>query len=575
MKVLHILFNRLFFLNLDNYHPAKFIFLTFLFSIGVAFLDGTIDYFFFVEEDSLLDALFFDVSVFEIYIRSMIVITFTIFGSLTSLFINRIKRDKELLAESELKFKTVATYSNDWIYWIAPDKSYYFISPSCETITGYSIGEFENNNNFLNDIIHPDDREMFVNHENLSLKGKGLEEFQFRIITKTNEIKWIHHLCQPVYKNNIYLGHRVSNRDLTKLKKAEDELTKIGERLKEANRTLKELVEQRTIEMTTFMTQCPYPRAVYDKNGDLINCNPAWQSEFPTNAEKNNIYTHHLVKNSRLEDKIKKVFNIGEGFKSHPIYYEELDKMLVLDFYAIKNSKYEIEKVVLNVEDITEHTRHKELSKELETRKDLIGEIFDYLEADRRHISKDLHDRIGQNLMLIKMNAELIKDANLYAPEKSDEIVDLTIKTSKEIKEIIYSLYPVEIEKYGLCESIRNMVNRIDELTDMKFDIKFVGEYKPMSKRLELAIFRVIQEALNNITKHSKANNVKLNINFKANIILGMISDDGVGINNTSPEETKYGMKFMEERIESVGGYFELNSENKKGTSIHFEIPIN
>jgi PAS domain S-box-containing protein len=548
--------------------------MAFLFSIGVAFLDGIIDYFFFMEEESILDALFFDVSVFEIYIRSMIVITFTIFGALTALFINRIKRDKELLAESELKFKTVATYSNDWIYWIAPDKSYYFISPSCETITGYSISDFEKNINFLDDIIHPDDREMFVNHESNSLKGESLEEFQFRIITKAKETKWIHHLCQPVYKDNIYLGHRVSNRDLTKLKNAEDELTRIGERLKEANRTLRDLVEQRTIEMTTFMTQCPYPRAVYDKNGDLINCNPAWQSEFPTNADKNNLYNHYLVKNSRLEDRIKHVFNIGEGFKSHPIYYEEIDKMLVLDFYAIKNSKYEIEKVVLNVEDITEHTRHKELSKELETRKDLIGEIFDYLEADRRHISKDLHDRIGQNLMLIKMNAELIKDANLYAPEKSDEIVDLTIRTSKEIREIIYSLYPVEIEKYGLLESIRNMVNRIDELTEMKFEIKFAGDYKPMSKRFELAIFRVIQEALNNIAKHSKANSVKLNINFKSNIILGMISDDGVGINKLSRDESKYGMKFMEERIESLGGYFELNSENKKGTSIHFEIPI-
>lgn len=575
MKVLHILLKRLFVLNMDNYHPAKFIFITFLFSIGVAFLDGTIDYFFFLEEDSLLDALFFDVSFFEIYIRSMIVFTFTIFGGLTALFINRIKRDKERLAESELKFKTVATYSNDWIYWIAPDKSYYFISPSCETITGYSISEFEANNNFLDDIIHPDDKAIFIEHENVSLKGKCLEEFQFRIVTKSNEIKWIHHLCQPVYKDNVYLGHRVSNRDMTTLKMAEDELTKIGDRLIQANKTLKELVEQRTIEMTTFMTQCPYPRAVYDKNGELINCNPAWQSEFPTNPKNNNLYNHPLVKNSKLEDKIKKVFNIGEGFKSHPIYYEELDKMLILDFYAIKNSRYEIEKVVLNIEDITEQTRSHELSKELETRKDLIGEIFDYLDAERRHISKELHDRIGQNLLLIKMNAELIKEAKLYVPEKSDEIVKLIIETSKEIKEIIYSLYPVEIEKYGLKESIQNMVNRINKITDIKFTIKFIGGNNTIPKKLELAIFRVIQEALNNITKHSKASNVKVDININHKMILGLISDDGMGFNDVHRDETKYGMRFMEERIESLGGYFEVNSKIKNGTSVHFEIPIN
>ena len=574
MKVLHILFNRLFFLNLDNYHPAKFILIAFLFSIGVAFLDGTIDYFFFMEEDSLLDALFFDVSIFELYIRSMIVITFTIFGALTSLFINRIKLDKELLAESELKFKTVATYSNDWIYWIAPDKSYYFISPSCENITGYSIKDFEKNTNLLDDIIHPDDREMFVKHENISLNGSSLEEFQFRIITKSNEIKWIHHLCQPVYKNNIYLGHRVSNRDLTKLKSAEDELTRIGERLQNANSILKDLVEQRTIEMTTFMTQCPYPRAVYDNKGNLINCNPAWKNQFSID-QNNNIYNHPLIKNSKLEDKIKKVFNIGESYKSHPIYYEDLDKMLILDLYAIKNSYYEIEKVVLNIEDITEQTRSKELTEKLENRNDLISEIFDYLDAERRHISKELHDRIGQNLLLIKMNAELIKDPNLYSPEKSDEIIELIISTSREIREIIYSLYPVEIEKYGLQESIRNMVNRIDKITNIKFTIKFIGQNNKIPKRLELAIFRVIQEALNNITKHSKASNVKVDININHKMILGLISDDGMGFSDVHRDETKYGMRFMEERIESLGGYFEVNSKIKNGTSVHFEIPIN
>ena len=368
------------------------------------------------------------------------------------------------------------------------------------------------------------------------------------------------------------MGRRVSNRDITKLKTAEKELSELSIKLKNTNEILKDLVEQRTNEITTFMTQCPYPRAVYDKDGKLINCNPVWKVEFSNDSD--NIYDLPLIKNSNLDEKIKNVFRMGDGFKSHPIYHEAIDKMLILDFYSIRNSKYEIEKIVLNVEDITEQTKSKELSKELETRKDLIGEIFDFLDAERRHISKELHDRIGQNLMLIKMNAEIIKEAKMFAPEKSDEIVELTLQTSKEIKEIIYSLYPEEIEKYGLKESIRNMTNRISNISDLEIELNFYGDYNPLNKRLELSIFRVVQEAFNNISKHSKANKAILDLHFKSNIIQGQISDDGIGFDQQILSVDKFGIKFMEERIDNLDGYLELNSKKNEGTIIHFEIPL-
>ncbi|MBW2998525.1 sensor histidine kinase, partial [Candidatus Woesearchaeota archaeon] len=413
---------------------------------------------------------------------------------------------------------------------------------------------------------------IFDNH-NLFSHGHS-DEIQFRIVTKDNKIKWLHHLCQPVIKNNEYLGSRVSNIEITKLKNTEFELSKLSEELKKVNKSLYEMVHQRTVEITTFMTQCPYPRAVYDISGKLVSSNPAWNNELKLRNGKENIYDNPLIKYSKLESKIKKVFETGEKFKSHPIYYEQFDKMLILDFYSIKNRKEEIEIIVMNVEDITEQTRSEALSKEIETRKDLIGEIFDFLDAERRNISKELHDRIGQNLMLIKLNAELIKDANLYAPEKSDEIVELTIDTTKAIKQIIHSLYPEEIEKYGLKESIKNMVNRISKLTPINIDLNFRGQYIPLNKRQELAIFRVIQETLNNATRHSKAENISIDIQFTSNMLLGIITDNGIGFRKQSSDSTKFGIKFMEERMENIGGYFELNSRLKEGTTVHLEVPI-
>lgn len=576
MKIFKKIFNKRFIPNIENYNPTKFIFLTFLFSICVALLDGVIYYFFFMEEKSFLGALFFHVSLFDIYIRIMIIITFTIFGSLTALFINKIKKHKEQLAESELKFKTFVTHSKDWVYWITPDKSFYFISPSCKEIAGYSTEEFSNNIDLIDKIIYKEDQELFIEHEYNSLKGKNLDELEFRIVTKSNEIKWIHHLCQSIYSvDGKYIGHIVSNRDITKLKETQNELAKLSNQLQNTNRTLEELVDQRTMEMKTFMIQCPYPRAIYDNKGNLVSCNPAWDNAFDSYNGEKIIYNNLIIKNSKLNDKVKKVFQTGERFKSYPVYIEELDKILIFDFYSIKNKKNEIEKIVCNIEDITEQARTKELAEELETRKDLVGEIFDFLDAERKHISKELHDRIGQNLMLIKMNAEMQQESNSTDLTKINEIIELTRETTKEIKEIIYSLYPEEIEKYGLTESIQNMINRVSKLSKIKFEVKFFGENIVLNKRYELAIFRVSQEALNNITKHSNATEACFEYHFKPNIIFGKIYDNGVGFNlEEEKRESKYGLKFIRERIESIEGQLELYSEINRGTTIYFEIPL-
>ncbi len=577
MNTINKLLSKVFSLTTENLKPGMLVLFGFFFSIVVVFLDGVFDHLFF-NYTTIFNVFSFDIDSHEIFMHLMLIVTFTIFSLLVALLLSKIKKEKEKLEKSELKFKTIAEYSKDWIYWITEDKSFNFISTSCKNITGYSVSDFINNPEFLDKIIYHEDRDSFIKHEIDSLKGKNLDEIEFRIVTKDNKIKWIHHLCQSVYdeKGN-YIGHRVSNRDITKLKETQHKLAETSSQLQKANKKLEEIIDQGMNEIQTFMTQCPYPRAIYDSKGNLVNFNPAWKEEFESLNIGENIYNHPLIKNGKLEKKIRKVFKTGESYKSHPVYSEEIDKMLTLDLYSIKNKKNKIEKVVCNIEDITEQTKHKELSRELETRRDVVGEIFDFLDADRKYISQELHDRIGQNLMLIKMNAELQKDAEVFDPMKSEEIINLTLQTSKEIKEIIYSLYPAEIENYGLIQSIQNMIHRISKLSKIKFNVEFFGDYKPLSKRYELSIFRISQEALNNITKHSQATEAKFEYYFRPKIVTGIISDNGIGFNTTVSEnvKNKYGIKFMNERIESIGGQLELHSEINKGTSIYFEIPIN
>jgi PAS domain S-box-containing protein len=130
------------------------------------------------------------------------------------------------LRKSKERFRTIADFTYDWQYWIDPDGSYVYVSPSCERITGYRADEFRQDPALLERIIHPDDYATVTEH----LRGEPLESsqshlVQFRVITRGGQECWLEHVCQPVYgSDGSYLGRRASNRDITERRRAEEAL---------------------------------------------------------------------------------------------------------------------------------------------------------------------------------------------------------------------------------------------------------------------------------------------------------------------------------------------------------------
>jgi PAS domain S-box-containing protein len=120
------------------------------------------------------------------------------------------------LQKSEKKYRTIAEFSYNWEYWIDSDGSFKYVSPSCERITGFRADEFLVNPNLLVKITHPEDRLMI--EENLCFKSArdAVHNFDFRIIARNGQERWINHLCQPVWsESHHYLGRRACNRDIT------------------------------------------------------------------------------------------------------------------------------------------------------------------------------------------------------------------------------------------------------------------------------------------------------------------------------------------------------------------------
>ncbi|MBW4054458.1 MAG: response regulator [Proteobacteria bacterium] len=149
---------------------------------------------------------------------------------------------EEALRESEEKFRTVADHTYDWEYWRAADGSLIYVSPSCERITGYSAEEFLHDPGLLTRIIHPDDLDKFMRHLDRDADGMMKEECHtpdFRIHTRSGEVRWIAHICQEVFdRAGKSMGRRASNRDITTRRQVEEKLVSFSALMEQKNTEL-------------------------------------------------------------------------------------------------------------------------------------------------------------------------------------------------------------------------------------------------------------------------------------------------------------------------------------------------
>lgn len=142
-----------------------------------------------------------------------------------SIDITESKKAEIALKESEERYRLVSDSTNDWIYWIALDGNFLYISPSCELITGYSPEDFTNNPELYHKIIFKEDKEKVRNHSFYSVSDNDPHELEFRIITKDGELRWINHKCRPVIgKDGKILGRRGTNSDITVQKQEQEKL---------------------------------------------------------------------------------------------------------------------------------------------------------------------------------------------------------------------------------------------------------------------------------------------------------------------------------------------------------------
>lgn len=191
------------------------------------------------------------------------------------------------------------------------------------------------------------------------------------------------------------------------------------------------------------------------------------------------------------------------------------------------------------------------------------------------NISQELHDNIGQTLSLIKVNlhmSQFLEDAALK--KKLSDTLELVAKATKDIREISHSLNAENITEFSILEAIRDQVVSISKIGNYLTDFAVTGSHRKMSPQTELILFRIVQEVINNIIKHSKAKSIRIAAHYDTLQFSLTIDDDGIGIAREKLLEDGQGVRTMRSRAELIGGVFNIQSELNKGTTINVKLPI-
>jgi signal transduction histidine kinase len=213
----------------------------------------------------------------------------------------------------------------------------------------------------------------------------------------------------------------------------------------------------------------------------------------------------------------------------------------------------------------------------------LSGQLLLLQDEERRRIARDLHDSTGQDLFGLAM---LLGQAHVVIPSNKRKLRTLVSKCKaladrciRDIRTLSYLLHPPALDAIGLGGAIREYVSGFTKRSGIQVELELSPRLERMTRDVELALFRIVQEALTNIQRHSGSQQAKIRIHSNLNLVLE-ISDGGQGISVSRQRreterrfETGVGIPSMQERVKLIGGRLDIESTSQ-GTTVRATIPL-
>ena len=216
-------------------------------------------------------------------------------------------------------------------------------------------------------------------------------------------------------------------------------------------------------------------------------------------------------------------------------------------------------------------TEHQDSSGRI---RDLGRRLLRAQEAERARIARELHDDVSQQLSLLAIDLATIREG-VRAPLKEviDEASVRVESIVKSVHDLSHQLHPYKVQLIGLVPALRGVQNAVSQAG---IRITFTHETVParVQPELTLCLFRVVQEALQNALKHSRARTVSMHLRGGPTELTLTIVDDGIGFDVDAAWGVGLGLVSMRERLDAIDGTFEIRSEPGAGTSLVIRVPV-
>ena len=481
----------------------------------------------------------------------------------TILDITERKRGEAALRESENRFRAMAdgTPVIIWVHNAAGELE--FINRAYTEFLGVSFEQVQSNG--WQPLVHPDDITSYVDAFVRCSQERRPYHAQARVRRHDGQWRWIDSIGQPRFSpSGEFLGMAGSSLDITEQKQAEEALRESEERYRQLVELYPDLVFIQSNDRFTFVNHTGLT-VLGAEHLDQVVGKPVMDFIHP--AYRDEVKRRMQTLNEKRQD----VSLLEEQYLR--LDGTPIDVVVI----AVPFNDHGRPGALVVVRDITQQKRAEQALREVEVQR----QLNEYREKERQEIARNLHDGPIQTLVGTLFNIQVAKEG-IADPNIQMEYAQIALSLQgavRELREVVNELRPPSLIRFGLTTSLKMYIEDFQEKhSELEIQTELAEVRTQIPEDIQLALFRVCQEALNNIVHHAYATQASLRLYIQNGELWLEVQDNGKGM----PDETNlvdltrnghYGLAGMKERAEALGGSFTLTSIPGQGTIICVSTP--
>ncbi|KAF1035346.1 MAG: Signal transduction histidine-protein kinase/phosphatase DegS [Herbaspirillum frisingense] len=332
-----------------------------------------------------------------------------------------------------------------------------------------------------------------------------------------------------------------------------------------------------------FMNAAPMPTWIKDSQLRYSYVNPAQSTFFGmTPGDMDGMSDFELMSTGAAEasqENDRKVLDEKRELHTQETVFDHNHNARILDVVRFPISGEKGDMVAGLAIDVTEREQsRRELELAIQRQQLLSSRVIEVQERERQHLARGLHDDVGQSLTALKINLETIKKTGTLEGPSLQNGIDIVTSVLAQVRSLSLDLRPPQLDNLGLIAALRSYVEQKSKLANVNGWFESSGHDDELHHDIENTAFRIVQEAVTNILRHAKCQNIWVKIDRQQDQVYLSIRDDGKGFDierarSNAISGTSFGLLNMEERAVLVGGSMDISSAPGEGTEIVMHLP--